>query len=315
MIHYLRLLRLPNVFTALADIGLGFALAWHAVGNHPEQLPWGLLVALAAASGFLYCAGMVFNDVFDVEIDRVERPQRPIPSGAVSLASAKLLAIALLGCGILFAWIASIAFADKLATWWKPGVVSLVLAAAVLSYDAWAKKTWLGPWNMGLCRFLNVLLGASAAPALENIAGIGFSPGTLLVAGGIGLYITGVTFFAKQEAEESRVNVLAAGLALMIAGIGLVGMLPLVERSLLRTAPIYFTLLLILLGITILRRCLAAMQNSSPKLVQTAVKQAILSLIMFDAAVCLFVMPAWYAIGVVALLLPAMFLGRWIYST
>jgi hypothetical protein len=63
---YAQLVRLPNVFTAFADIGLGILATWQLL---PEMLPsnwfWSAL-CLLAASGCLYCGGMVFNDVFDV---------------------------------------------------------------------------------------------------------------------------------------------------------------------------------------------------------------------------------------------------------
>jgi hypothetical protein len=75
-------------------------------------------------------------------------------------------------------------------------------------------------------------------------------------------------------------------------------------------------MLLSLLGVTIVRRSLAAAFNGSPPVVQGAVKHAILSIIMLDAAVCLASaeIPV-YAIIVVALLGPALLLGRWVYST
>src|SRR5438034_11690528 len=74
-----RLVRLPNVFTALADIGLGILVAGPVtVGAAPAAL-------LLLASACLYCGGMVWNDYFDVEQDRRERPFRPIPSGAIIL--------------------------------------------------------------------------------------------------------------------------------------------------------------------------------------------------------------------------------------
>src|SRR5207249_291792 len=79
--------RLPNVFTAFADIGLGILATWQLT---PEAFALGELgwvwsaLFLMAASGCLYCAGMVFNDVFDLEQDKRERPSRPIPSGRVS---------------------------------------------------------------------------------------------------------------------------------------------------------------------------------------------------------------------------------------
>ncbi len=77
---YLQLVRLPAVFTAMADIVLGFVLANGALSPFPE------FAALLCASSALYLAGMVFNDFFDRRIDAVERPKRPIPSGRVSPA-------------------------------------------------------------------------------------------------------------------------------------------------------------------------------------------------------------------------------------
>ena len=44
------------------------------------------VLLLVAASVFLYLAGMVLNDVYDVEIDRRERPDRPLPSGRIPVA-------------------------------------------------------------------------------------------------------------------------------------------------------------------------------------------------------------------------------------
>src|SRR5438067_11169225 len=79
---YFQLVRLPNVFTALADIALA-ALATHALPGHA---PTFLLLCLASAC--LYCGGMVWNDFFDVEQDKHERPYRPIPSGRVARTTA-----------------------------------------------------------------------------------------------------------------------------------------------------------------------------------------------------------------------------------
>jgi 4-hydroxybenzoate polyprenyltransferase len=76
-----KLVRLPNVFTALADIAVG-ALALAVWGAWPAA--GGLAFALLfVASACLYSAGMVWNDFFDIEQDRRERPNRPIASGRV----------------------------------------------------------------------------------------------------------------------------------------------------------------------------------------------------------------------------------------
>jgi 4-hydroxybenzoate polyprenyltransferase len=46
---------------------------------------------IVLASGCLYLAGIVFNDVFDRKVDARERPTRPIPSGVVPLGVAALI--------------------------------------------------------------------------------------------------------------------------------------------------------------------------------------------------------------------------------
>lgn len=61
----------------------------------PETLLLFAVVALITA------AGNVINDYFDVEIDRVNRPDRPIPSGQVSLPAARAYATVLFLAGVL----------------------------------------------------------------------------------------------------------------------------------------------------------------------------------------------------------------------
>ena len=75
-----------------------------------------------------------------------------------------------------------------------PLVLSLCLVAAILLYDGPLKRTWAGPAMMGLCRFLNVLLGVSVSGATPW-------PGWHL-AFVVGLYVAGVTWFARTEAQS-----------------------------------------------------------------------------------------------------------------
>src|SRR5687768_18320093 len=46
---------------------------------------WSGLMLLMLGGTFLYLGGMYLNDAFDSEFDRQHRPERPIPSGAISL--------------------------------------------------------------------------------------------------------------------------------------------------------------------------------------------------------------------------------------
>ena len=61
MLPYLQLLRLPTVFTAMADIVLGRLLL-----NDRTLEPYPAFFTVLAASCALYLSGMLFNDVFDV---------------------------------------------------------------------------------------------------------------------------------------------------------------------------------------------------------------------------------------------------------
>src|SRR5262245_57200362 len=124
---YAQLVRLPNVFTAFADIGLAALVA----GALPQR--WLPFLILLAASGCLYCAGMVWNDFFDVEQDRRERPFPPLPSGRVTMRAAAVLGCVLLAAGLLLAFVAG----WFLGPGWSatPLLVAALLVAAILAYD------------------------------------------------------------------------------------------------------------------------------------------------------------------------------------
>ena len=145
---WLQLFRLPNVFTAMADIFLGFLLV------HETLEPWWTFLLLLGASCLLYTSGMVLNDVFDVVIDRQERPSRPLPSGRIPLRLALHVGGVMLGAGVALGWAAG-AFQGQ----FRSGLVATALAGAVLAYDRILKRTIIAPAVMGSCRTLNILLG------------------------------------------------------------------------------------------------------------------------------------------------------------
>ena len=119
---YMRLFRLPNVFTAIADITMGFLFVRGSLE------PLGTYLCLLSASCLLYSSGMVLNDVVDVDIDSKLRPQRPIPSGQISLNWAKQLAYGMLALGVAMAWLAGFIHADSTPISWRSGAVAIILA-------------------------------------------------------------------------------------------------------------------------------------------------------------------------------------------
>ena len=95
-----QLVRLTNVFTAAEDILAGYWLA-------TQSLAWSWrLGCLLAASAALYSAGIVLNDLRDIEIDRAQRPDRPLPSGRILPRHARVLTACLLAFGVVLAGVA-----------------------------------------------------------------------------------------------------------------------------------------------------------------------------------------------------------------
>lgn len=312
VLAYLRLCRLPNVFTALSDVMMGYLVARQSFA------PLAPFACCLAASAALYTAGMVLNDVCDREIDARERPERPLPSGRIPVATATWLGFGLLVAGLLSG--AAAGFVGRTTGWWvwRPAAIAGALAGSVLLYDGLLKRTPAGPLGMGLCRFLNVLLGMSSGPILGAVDRGGFGPHQLLAAAGIGTYIVGVTWFARQEADTSHRGHLLGGLVVMFAGLALLFAMHLQLPPSLppQLKPVVlWAVLLGGIGVTLVRRCGAALRRPEPRVVQAAIKHCILTLIVLDASVALDVVGPAAAICILALLLPALVLGRWVYST
>src|SRR5690554_5177733 len=125
---YLQLMRPANIMTAISDVLAGAAIAVLYVGSG-GALVWGPLAWLSLATVGLYGGGVVFNDVFDAQLDAKERPERPIPSGRVGVAQAVCLGAGLFALGILAA----------LAAAAVSGAIAGAIVVMCLLYDGWAK--------------------------------------------------------------------------------------------------------------------------------------------------------------------------------
>jgi 4-hydroxybenzoate polyprenyltransferase len=310
LLAYLQLLRLPNVFTVVADVMMGFLFIHHSLE------PWTSFACLLAASCSLYLAGMVLNDLFDVEVDRQQRPNRPLPSGRISLNVARNLGWSHLAIG----WALTVAAAflpdAQRHLHVEPALAGTLLTVAIVAYDTWLKQTALGPIVMGLCRFLNVLLAMSLVRPSTDWP-LNWGPSHFVAASAIGLHIAGITWFARDEATISRRSTLVVGLVLMIAGWVLLVCLPLwLPKSQIQLAkPSIWYLLIPLLAAPLVRRLLVAIADPKPDLVQSAVRQGIWSLVLMDASIAALVAPWTWSIVIVLLFVPMMLLGRWIYAT
>ena len=144
---YAQLTRVSNLPTVVSNVLVG-----SAIGARVDVMPWRGVAVVGMATVLLYMGGMALNDAVDAAVDRRQRPERPIPSGRVSLRQAYGVAVVLflialgllatLGMGVLG--------------------VGLVLLGLIVGYDA-LHKQWAGSVIvMGLCRGWVYVLAACA---------------------------------------------------------------------------------------------------------------------------------------------------------
>ncbi len=135
MKHYITLIRPVNFFITAFSILVSCLLAG---GTQTQLLP----MIFASLSGALIGGGgMVINDILDIEIDRINKPNRPLPSGAITKYDALMFYGALTGFGLIMsAYVTRSAF-----------IIAFVAVPAIFLYSRKFKATPL---------FGNILVGA-----------------------------------------------------------------------------------------------------------------------------------------------------------
>lgn len=260
---FARLARPANLPTAAADIFagviiglfLGQVLVLNAVQEHGSTV-----LLLIFSSILLYAGGVVLNDVFDAQLDALERPERTIPQGIVKLPEAVAWGVLLLlsGCVLAFA-------AHPLS-----GAIAVALTTAIVLYDGYAKKNgFFGPLTMGVCRGLNLLLGMSVLGSMVHWW-LGLVPV---------IYIFAVTLISRGEVHGNNKNhILWSGMLYIIVIMVVGWCIHQLGGSLPKAFPF-----LVLFSMALFRPLWKAYQENSPKNIKKAVISGVLSLIIMDA--------------------------------
>jgi len=124
---YLTLIRPPNTIMIGLAVVIGEAIGLGRLPGISEAI-FGFLTASLMMAGT-----MVANDVYDIEIDKVNSPQRPLASGAVKTRDAVVLSVVLSA--------AAIGFAALLGLW--TFLTALLALALMIYYNTRGKKTGL----------------------------------------------------------------------------------------------------------------------------------------------------------------------------
>lgn len=278
-------MRLANVVTAIADVLAGVAIAqYFEKGFENIFLPPVLFLCIATAC--LYAGGVVLNDVFDAELDAVERPERPIPSGIISKGSAAIFGASLLLTGILAAGFVHENYLNNSL------LLAVAIAVASVVYDGWGKHhSILGPLNMGLCRGLNLALGISiVAPALQQYWYMAFVPI---------VYIAAITAISRGEVHGGSRRILYFAAILYSAVIVAILSFGFLNGKAFITIP--FLIVFIALIFPPLQK--AIQQPVGPR-IGKAVKAGVIALIAMNAAWAAAFGAPFLALLIIILLLP-----------
>ncbi len=271
-------MRPANIVTSVADVLAGIAISGYFLGDNWQVVP----VALLSLSTIgLYGGGIVFNDIFDADLDKIERPERAIPSGAINIREAVVFGIFLLMIGLIAALTFSI---------WSGAIAFLILSFALI-YDRFGKHhSFLGPLNMGLCRGLNLLLGMSILiSVVEKWYFLGIVPL---------IYIFSVTLISRGEVHGIKKRNLYIGGLLYLIVIGAVLYYSFIQQQFMLTLAFVITF-----AIMIFRPLFTAIAEPIGLNIGKAVKAGVISLILMNAAWAA-TSGSWYVALLIACLLP-----------
>lgn len=196
---------------AYVDLGRPFTLVAPALGfmsgaltaagaAPPETWTPGLIVAPligSAMAALLNAGNNALNQIYDLEIDRVNKPRRPLPSGRLSVADAWAFSVVTYALALALAWL--VAPAGRHECFWL--VVVAVVCTLLYSVPP-ARTKRLGIWaNITIAIPRGVLLKVAGWSSVKTIAGV--EPWYIGVI--FGLFLLGATTtkdFADMEGDR-----------------------------------------------------------------------------------------------------------------
>jgi 4-hydroxybenzoate polyprenyltransferase len=292
---YLLLIRLPNLFTLPSNILVGFAIASALTLTFTSFVQVLLLVTISI---FLYCVGLVLNDLFDYNIDKKERPDRPLASGKISRKVAIVLVT------IFSVTALSLSLLVSVLTFG----ISLVLIALIFGYDKYLKNTQAGPFTIAAARVMNVMLGTSASfNSIDSFPQFVILVFVLTITF---VYVSLIGFISKYEVQGFSENIKLYLIPVIIAGI--------ISSIMLFTFTGFFkyeSLIILALFLFIMVKALYRIQKKDSIGIQQCIQKMIMSIIVLDSTYLSGIRGLEVGLPVLLLTAPLLILSRKMYMT
>jgi 4-hydroxybenzoate polyprenyltransferase len=292
---FLLLIRLPNLFTLPSNILVGFAIASALTLTFTSLVQVLLLVTISIS---LYCVGLVLNDLFDYNIDKKERPTRPIASGRISRKVAIVLVTIFTAIALCLSLLVSVPTFG----------ISLVLISLIFGYDKYLKNTQAGPFTIAAARVMNVTLGTSAS--LNNIDSFPQFAIMVFVLTITFVYVSLIGFISKYEIQGFSKNIKPYLIPAVIAGI--------ISLIILFTLIGFFkyeALIILVLFAFIMAKAVYRIHKKDSKGIQQSVEKMIMSIIVLDSTYLSGITGVEVGLAVLLLIVPLLILSRKMYMT
>ena len=290
---YFQLARIPNAFTTPSNIISGYLIV-----TPISELNSIHLVTLMLSSMCLYVSGVIFNDYFDIKIDRKERPFRPLPSGSISAQRAIKIAIGLMAFAVLLAITVS----------WSSFIISVFLSGMILAYDYGLKHgKFSGPLSMGSTRFLNVIFGAS--PVLNLSLHTNFLQ-LIVAATSVLIFVTVIVGFSRKEMngikEKRAIIILFAVIYMIILLITITTLLGLFMM---------WSLIILIPFAIIISIIFKQTLSGESEAIRKGIKNMVISIIILDSIFISGVSGLIYGLLTLLFLFPSILLSKKLYIT
>lgn len=290
---YLILVRLPNLFTLPSNILVGFVIVSSLTLTSYVQV-----LLLVTISILLYCVGLILNDLFDYNIDKKERPDRPLASGKVSRRAAICLVTVFTVLALGLSLIVSISTL----------VTSSFLFALIFGYDKFLKKTQAGPFTIAAARVTNVMLGASV-----NFSHIGGFPQLIILTFVLTItfvYVCLIGFISRNEVHGFPKNIklflIPVIIAIIIFSIAIFSLMGFFK---------YDSLIILAFFSFIMAITFYKIRKQDSPGIQRIVQNMILSIIVLDSTFLSGIRGIELGLVVLVLLAPLLILARKMYMT
>ena len=197
---HFNLARVSNLPTTWTNVLCAFIL----VGG----FQWPAFIGAIVAVSLFYISGMYLNDWRDAAYDREHRPDRPIPTQAISRRAVLVFALVY----FIAALVISLALNSQSLFW------TLGLIVCITIYDLDHKNNSMSPWVMAACRAL-------IYPWAATLAGQEFNEALWLGSVAAYTYTLGLTYIARGpvKAFSTKLTFAALVLAPAVMWLGLIG--------------------------------------------------------------------------------------------